>query len=130
MPIVLRDYQVGLKQKIYSEWQVGRQNVLLQLPTGGGKTKLFCNIATEMALGSSRFPTAIQVHRKELIQQISLTLAEESIPHNIIAPRETIVGIIAAQRRWTGKQFYDYNAPVTVVSVDTINSRILKHEKW
>jgi superfamily II DNA or RNA helicase len=95
-------------------------------------TVSFCSIAIDMALDPKglKLPTAIFVHRKELVQQISLTLAEENIVHNIIAPRPVIKGIVAAQRRLLGKQFYDYNAPITVISLDTLNARIIKHEKW
>ncbi len=130
MGIVLRPYQVQLKADIYEAWNAGHKNVLAVLPTGMGKTKKFCKLAMEMALGQNQFPTAIMVHRKELVQQISLTLAEEEITHNIIAPREVILGIVGAHRRVLRRQFYDYNAPITVVSVDTLNARHLKHEKW
>lgn len=126
----LRPYQQSLKAEICKEWQDNIKNVLLVLPTGGGKTVLFCSIAIDLAFSGERLPTAIMVHRKELVQQISLTLAEEGINHNIIAPRPTILGIVAAQRKIFKKQFYDYNSIVTVLSVDTLNSRILKHEKW
>lgn len=130
MGIILRSYQTELKAKVYAAWGEGHKNIMMVLPTGGGKTKLFSTIAMDMALGQNKFPTAILVHRKELVQQISLTLAEEGIVHNIIAPRSVILGIVAAHRRVLNRQFYDYNALITVVSVDTLNSRILKHEKW
>ena len=131
MAVILRPYQVDLKTKIYEAWMNGFRNVLTCLPTGGGKTKLFCTIAKEQAiLAKDRLPTAIMVHRKELVHQISLTLAEEGITPGIIAPRPTILGIVAAHRRVLGRQFYDYNAPISVVSVDTLNSRIKQHQKW
>lgn len=132
MAITLRPYQVELKQAIYDAWNAGYKNVLAVKPTGMGKTKTFCSITMDKAIdpGGPRLPTAIMVHRKELVQQISLTLAEEEVPHNIIAPRNVILGIVAAQRRVLGRQFYDYNAPVTVVSVDTLNARIDKHRTW
>lgn len=132
MPITLRPYQIDLKAAIYGAWNSGIKNVLAQKPTGMGKTKTFCSIAYDMAIDPKgpRLPTAIMVHRKELVQQISLTLAEEGIKHNIIAPRNVIQGIVAAQRIEFKKQFYDYNAPVTVVSVDTLNARIDKHDRW
>lgn len=96
-----------------------------------GKTKTFCSIAMDKAVHpKNKMPTAIMVHRKELVQQISLTLAEEEIQHNIIAPRPTILGIVGAHRRVTGRQFYDYNAPISVISVDTLNARISKHMNW
>lgn len=128
----LRPYQQDLKAEIYAAWKAGQQNVLAVMPTGMGKTKTFCSIAIDMALDPTgpRYPTAIMVHRKELVQQICLTLAEEGIQHNIIAPRPVILGIVAAQRQLLKRQFYDYNAPVTVISVDTLNARIDKHEKW
>jgi DNA repair protein RadD len=131
MPIVLRKYQTELKAQIYDAWNSGFRNILAVKPTGMGKTKTFCSVTKDMAIDSAeKFPTAILVHRKELVQQISLTLAEEMIVHNIIAPRPVILGIVAAHRRVLKKQFYDYNSPITVVSVDTLNARILKHEKW
>lgn len=128
----LRPYQLDLKNDIYAAWESGHKNVLAVKPTGMGKTRLFCTIAEEMAIQATgpRLPTAIQVHRKELVQQICLTLAEMGIPHNIIAPRPTILGIVSAERKMFGKQFYDYNAAITVVSVDTLNARASVHEKW
>lgn len=131
MPIVLRPYQIDCKQKVYDAWQAGFKNILLVKPTGLGKTKTFCSITMDMAIKSAdRMPTAIVVHRKELVQQISLTLAEEEIIHNIIAPRPVIKGIIAAHRRILRRQFYDYNSAITVVSVDTLLARIEKHKRW
>lgn len=130
MGLQLRPYQIELKSRIYEAWQAGHRNVMAVMPTGAGKTKTFSQIAIEMALGPNRFPTAIMVHRKELVQQISLTLAEEGIVHNIIAPKPVILGIIGAHRRVLAHQFYDYNAPITVVSVDTLNARKDRHEKW
>lgn len=142
--MALRPYQLEMKSKIYEHWANGKKNVLLVMPTGMGKTRTFCNIAIDaavegamvtvlrdlQALKGGKMPTAIMVHRKELVQQISLTLAEEGIIHNIIAQQGTIRGIVAAQRQLFGRQMYDYNAPVTVISVDTLNARIDKHRKW
>src|SRR5690606_31430101 len=101
----LRPYQIEAKEQIYEAWKEYK-NVLLVLPTGLGKTVTFCSIAIDLAINSKNpLPTAILVHRKELVQQISLTLADEEIPHNIIAPRPTIKQIVAAQRRVLGKQY-------------------------
>ena len=124
----LRDYQLEVKQQIYDAWSDSFKNVLAVMSTGSGKTRLFCDIAVEES--KKGLPVAIEVHRKELVQQICLTLAELGIAHNIIAPRPTILGIVAAERRLYGKQFYNYKAPITVVSVDTLNSRIHKHLTW
>lgn len=126
----LRPYQEELINRVYQSWESGNKNVLLQLPTGGGKSILFSTIVVQKAFGADRLPTAIMVHRKELVQQISLTLSSLGIMHNIIAPKITITGIIAAQRKRYGKSFYDFKSHVSVISVDTLNSRILKHKDW
>ena len=124
----LRPYQDQFITDIYASWNTGDKNVLAVLPTGAGKTVCFCKIAIVQA--SLGVPVAVMVHRKELVQQISLTLSSENITHNIISPRSVVKGIIAAQRRLYKKQFYDCNASITVISVDTLNSRIIKHERW
>lgn len=128
--MTLRPYQIEIKSQVYAQWEAGISNVLLCLPTGMGKTKTFCSIILDKAVNcppAQKLPTAVIVHRKELVQQISLTLAEEGIEHNIIAPRNVVLGIIAAQRQLCKRQFYNPNAIITVVSVDTWNSRVEKH---
>jgi len=101
------------------------------LPTGMGKTKTFCSLVIDnLSPPSNSMSTAIMVHRKELVQQISLTLAEESIPHNIIASSKDVRGIIAAQRRMFKRQFYNANSKVTVISVDTLNARHDPYKNW
>jgi superfamily II DNA or RNA helicase len=44
----LRKYQTELIQKILDSWQSNR-SVMLQLPTGGGKTVLFAHLARKFA---------------------------------------------------------------------------------
>jgi superfamily II DNA or RNA helicase len=129
--MILRPYQENVKQRIYDEWGKGHKNVLLVLPTGLGKTAVLTTIAIDKSvLPHNKIVTAIVVHRKELVQQISLTLAEQGVSHNIMSPRPVILGIIAAQRKLLGKQFYDHNAPISVISVDTLNARISKFTTW
>ncbi len=127
----LRPYQTDLKLRIYEAWAKGHRNVMAVLPTGLGKTVKFCSIAYELAIQAmDKMPTAICVHRKELVQQISLTLAEAGIMHNIIAPRPVILGIIAGHRRLLKKAFYHDRANISVISVDTLNARKDRHDKW
>lgn len=137
MSFILRDYQNQAKADIYQAWNDGHQNVLLVLPTGAGKTVSFSSVAYDMVHAlveingrKIKYPTAIIVHRKELVQQISLTLAQAGIVHNIIAPRNVIKGIIAAQRKVLNKQFYDHTAAVSVISVDTLNARFDRYKDW
>lgn len=134
----LRDYQSKLKNEIYNAWRSGHKNVVAISPTGSGKSVTLTSIVEDLAIlqntvlidGISFYPTVINVHRKELIQQLCCTLAEFGIEHNIIATKPTIRGIIAAERRLFNKSFFKHTASVTVISVDTLNSRILEHKEW
>ena len=125
--INLRNYQLQVKDEIYTAWNSGFKNVLLVLPTGAGKTVTFASIVADTYNG---LPTAIMVHRKELVQQICLTLASWGIEHNIIAPRPVIRGIMAAERRVHGKQLYNPHSKVSVVSVDTLKARHDNYKPW
>lgn len=125
--IKLRTYQEQGKVDIYSAWQAGYKNVLLKLPTGSGKTVLLTSIVQDTL---NSHINAILVHRKELVSQISLTLASFDIEHNIIASRKDIRGIIAAQRRKFGRQFYNPHANASVISVDTLNARADTYRNW
>lgn len=122
----LRPYQDDIKQQVFNAWNSNYKNVLLRMATGLGKTATF----TSIIIDTPHLTTAVMVHRKELIQQISLTLAKEQVQHNIIASKKDIRGIIAAQRRELGKQFYNPNARVTVISVDTLISRQESYKNW
>jgi DNA repair protein RadD len=129
--IKLRSYQTEIKRAVFTAWENKYNNVLLVMPTGMGKTKTFCSLVIDtLNAQTGAIPTAIMVHRKELVQQICLTLAEEGIQHNIIAARKDILGIISAERRMFNQSFYNSNAIVTVISVDTLNSRKDIYKDW
>jgi superfamily II DNA or RNA helicase len=70
----LRDYQIENKRKIYQAWQNNR-SVMLQMPTGTGKTRLFVSIARDLFNYGVERKKAVKIlflaHRKELIEQIS-----------------------------------------------------------
>lgn len=129
MSYTLRPYQQDLKDKIYKAFSEGFKAPLAVLSTGGGKTVMFCSIAHDLGVLQNQ-PTVIIVHRQELVSQICVTLSRAGVMHNIIAPKNVIINIIAAQRRATKKQWYDYRAPITVISVDTLNARFEQHRKW
>lgn len=110
----MRDYQKKIIDDVYAEWR-RHQNVCVQLSTGGGKTHIFCKIIAEHS-GNS----VVVAHRNELLTQISLTLALRGVRHTIIAQRQTIKDSIALHLAECQRSFYDPNARVTVVGVDTL----------
>ena len=74
----LRYYQFENKLKIYNEWQ-NCKSVMLQMPTGTGKTRLFSSIVSDIrscTMKDGIIPSILlMVHRKELVNQIAETLA-------------------------------------------------------
>ena len=69
----LRDYQQEMKLRLFEEWGYHR-NVMVQMPTGTGKTHLLTAIVGEFLHGSNS-PVWIVAHRRELVGQIEETVA-------------------------------------------------------
>jgi len=83
----LRYYQFENKLKIYNEWQ-NCKSVMLQMPTGTGKTRLFVSIVNDILtcrMYDGIIPSVLLlVHRKELVNQIAETLASYGLKYGII----------------------------------------------
>ncbi len=81
----LRDYQQDMKHQVYDKWDT-TNNIMLQMPTGTGKTIVFTSIVRDIQNWCIRHqePAKILIiaHRRELIEQASQKLKD--IPHGII----------------------------------------------
>lgn len=120
-----RPYQVELDVAVDDQWRLGAKNVLLVLPTGGGKTVIMAK--------KFRKHTGAGVaiaHRQELVGQISMTLARVGLKHRIVAPRNVIKMILEEQGDTLGRTFYDPNAATGVAGVDTLIRRTSDLERW
>ena len=84
MNLSLREYQHDLINNIRSEYRHGAEAVLLQSPTGSGKTIMFAYITESAARKGKRI--IILVHRQELLLQTSRALFGIGVQHGIIAP--------------------------------------------
>ena len=104
----LREYQAEMKENVYSEWDVV-DNVMLQMPTGTGKTIVFTSIVRDILTWCERNSTdskiLIVAHRKELIKQASKKLKDVS--HGIIMRGEP----------------QELEKPVQIASIQTFMSR-------
>ena len=69
----LRDYQQEMKSRLFKEWEF-HQSVMVQMPTGTGKTHLLAAVVREF-LHRSGTCVWIVAHRRELVQQIEETVA-------------------------------------------------------
>lgn len=86
--ITLRDYQQLAKEDIFDKWNLF-DNILYQMPTGTGKTRLFTSIIRDINIGGLRhninFRILIIAHRSELIEQSSRSLDKYRIKHGVLA---------------------------------------------
>lgn len=81
--ISLRPYQQDLIERLRDEYRAGHSRVLLQSPTGSGKTTIFAFIA-KSALEKGQSVTII-AHRREILEQISATLKKANVPRGDIS---------------------------------------------
>jgi superfamily II DNA or RNA helicase len=63
----LRGYQQKLVQEVFAQWRCGNRRVMLQLPTGGGKTVLFSALAREFTTRGEG--VLLLGHREEILTQ-------------------------------------------------------------
>lgn len=70
----LRPYQQEAKAAVLAEWQAGRRRTLLVLPTGCGKTIVFCKLAEDLVRQGER--VLILAHRGELLEQAAAKLQQ------------------------------------------------------
>lgn len=103
----LRDYQQTAVDNVRNAYAAGDKAPLLVLPTGGGKTFVFCYIAESVAARGKRI--YILVHRSELLIQTMAQLSDLGVEHGAIAPGYTMTV-----------------DPVQVASVQTIVRRLEK----
>lgn len=108
----LREYQQENKQNIYDAWSLSN-SVMLQMPTGTGKTRLFVSIIKDIFHYSRDKKMAqkilIMVHRTELIEQIGNTLG---VNYNLA------YGIIQAGEKERRE------VPIQLASVQTLTRRL------
>src|ERR1035437_3607926 len=113
--IELRDFQATSKQGVLSAWSAGAQNVLLVLPTGGGKTVVFADIIT-----NTPGPSVAIAHRQELVGQISLALARNGVRHRIIGPPAVARACTSLHLNALRRNYIDPSNRCAVAGVDTL----------
>lgn len=117
--IELRDYQEDLLGGIDAEFEDPTvRDVCAVLPTGGGKTVTFA-----ARMQRATLPIVANVHRVELVSQISMTLARFQLRHRLIAPSSIVRSIRNEQYREFGRTFDNPTAQHAVASVDTLLNR-------
>ena len=118
----LRDYQLEMIDRLHLAWEK-HQSVMVQMPTGVGKTHLMAEaIREEFKINKFKIPNSSAVasgsvlvvaHRIELIDQISRTLDKFGIEHGLIVSGKPV----------------DETKQVQVASIQTLSRRILETSK-
>jgi superfamily II DNA or RNA helicase len=116
---VLRAFQADVKQRTYDAWDAGHDVVMGVVPTGGGKTVIKGSIAKD----HYDEPGITIAHRSELVGQVSVALAREEVPHNIIGSRETVKKIVDIHMREFGRSWFNPRANWHAASIDTLIRR-------
>ncbi len=106
MTITLHPHQAASVQNISTRFRSGARRVLFVLPTGGGKTVVFCHIISRIAASGGR--VLVLVHRLELLAQASASLNRLGVAHGVIQAGQPM----------------DLSLPVQVASIQTIARRL------
>lgn len=78
----LRSYQQSLKNAVYEAFRAGHRAVMMQLPTGGGKSVILSSIGRDAVAAGRR--AMYVVHRKELVLQLYQHLRKHGVQPEII----------------------------------------------
>ena len=85
----LRDYQQEMKLRLFEEWELHR-SVMVQMPTGTGKTHLLAAVVKEFLCGGGvGMRVWIVAHRRELVEQIEETVARYGMGKNRTSRQRT-----------------------------------------
>lgn len=122
MTITLRPYQLSVARQVAMHYQAGLQAVLLQKPTGAGKTRTAAYIV-EKYTSTGRVVLWL-VHREELLMQAAMTFAEYGVEHHMVCAASSERAIKAQQFREFGRSFVKNGARLVIASIQTIVRRL------
>ncbi len=105
----LREYQQEMKHRLFKEWELHR-SVMVQMPTGTGKTHLLAAIVREF-LHDSGSQVWIVAHRRELVEQI-----EETVARYGMRKEDGIVKVISVQ--WLSRNRKDIDGEPGLIVID------------
>lgn len=121
MTVKLRPYQLEIADDVRAAYRQGFKCPLVVASTGAGKTVIFSYITHGASQRGN--PVLLSAHRKEIIRQISMSLAKFGIEHQVIAPPKLVRQIQVAHYKAFDRIFVKSDSIVMVGSVQTIVSR-------
>jgi len=145
---MLRDYQLEMVKKCSSAYREGAKGIILQMPTGSGKTKTASYIVGKYTTSGRQ--VLWLVHREELMLQASLTFSEHELEleqedtinsismhlaslgykHSLICSKNTENAIKSRHAKEFGKSFIrkgNFSSKLIIASVPTLVRRLGKY---
>ena len=119
----LRDYQQEMKLRLFEEWELHR-SVMVQMPTGTGKTHLLAAIVREFLCGSGS-RVWIVAHRRELVDQI-----EETVSRHGMSKEDGRVRVMSIQ--WLSRNRKIVNGQPDLIVIDEAHHALAEtyRELW
>lgn len=106
---MLRDYQIEMKTRLMEAWKAHR-SVMVQMPTGTGKTHLLASVVSEF-VSSAGSGVWLIAHRRELVAQMEETLAKYGIRRE-----DTPVRVMSVQ--WLSRHWNEVGDAPGLIVID------------
>ena len=124
--IQLYDYQKDMVQRIEEAFKT-RQSVMVQMPTGTGKTILLAEVVKSEKLKGKNPCVWIVGHRRELVEQIEETLAKQLDSslftlHSSLKPRVFSI-------QWLSKHYHELEERPSLIIIDEAHHAVAKTYK-
>ena len=116
----LRDYQQEMKLRLFEEWELHR-SVMVQMPTGTGKTHLLAAVVKEFLCGGGvGMRVWIVAHRRELVEQI-----EETVSRHGMSKEDGRVRVMSIQ--WLSRNRKSMDEEPDLIVIDEAHHLSLIH---
>ena len=127
--IRLYDYQEDMRQRIEASFET-HQSVMVQMPTGTGKTVLLASIVKDEERRVANPCVWIVAHRRELVEQIEETLAKMLEKQDGQAETQTGAALSSSLKvmsiQWLSRHYQELDEQPTLIVIDEAHHAVAK----
>ena len=137
--IQLYDYQREMSERIEKAFE-SHQSVMVQMPTGTGKTILLAEVVKSEKLKGKNPCVWIVVHRRELVEQIKETLAKQldsslftfhsslnPLDSSLFTLHSSLIKVFSIQ--WLSKHYHELEEKPSLIIIDEAHHAVAKTYK-
>ena len=136
--IQLYDYQREMSERIEKAFE-SHQSVMVQMPTGTGKTILLAEVVKSEKLKGKNPCVWIVVHRRELVEQIKETLAKQldsslftfhfslHLDFSLLTFHSSLIKVFSIQ--WLSKHYHELEEKPSLIIIDEAHHAVAKTYK-